>query len=74
MRLRWLVALRKERILEKGGRLSKRANLMEGGIWNFFLSLSRAGHSEMLEMFRGESIGRKNRKIGGTGLIGYGSA
>jgi len=37
---------------------------MEGGIWNFFLSLSRAGHSKMWEMFRGESRSQKSQDRG----------
>ena len=37
---------------------------MEGGIWNFFLSLSRAGHSKMWEMFRGESGSQKSQDRG----------
>ena len=51
-------------ILGREGRLLERANLMEGGIWNSFLSFSRAGHSKVWEIFRGESRSQKSRDRG----------
>ena len=56
--------MRKDRILGREGRLLERVNLIEDGIWNFFLSFSRAGHSKMWEMFRGESRSQKSQDKG----------